>query len=80
MYTMLTCPICHRMFEAAVTECSIKLGGCGYVVPQAKAAEPAPIPTKTSTPAETAASTPVEQANAAVDAAVKVMNESTHGG
>lgn len=41
MYTMLTCPKCHRTYESYVTACDIKTGGCGYEVPQEAPAAPA---------------------------------------
>lgn len=85
MYTMLICPICHRMFETSVTECAIKVGGCGYIVPQAKPAEPVSavqhVPTITAeanvaTPAATDPAPPlsVADASAATTEAIEHLN------
>lgn len=80
MYTMLTCPICHRMFETHVTECAVKLGGCGYVVPQAKAVKPAApssaphLTPSTGLDAAPAHAPTIEEASEAASAAINALN------
>lgn len=78
MFTMLTCPKCHRMFESPTAECVVKAGGCGYVVPQTTPTEPV-TEAELEQASEAAAIEPehvqtVAEASEAATAAINALN------